>query len=195
MAVREIDRPRDLDRSRRYTKEFKRHAVALVRSFGKTVTEVARQIGVSLEGLRNRVKQDPIDPWAGDAGRADEGRARGGAPTAHQGGQGEAASSGCGAFVRLAVVPLSPIPLRCRSGPSRPVAAVGVRVAVRAMTGITAPLVGPRGNTCPVMLLICMRSHVSARRAPCSSASSGSVTSRPTRPRDTPRARRSGSPT
>jgi hypothetical protein len=38
MAVREIDRPRVLDRSRRYTKEFTRDAVALVRSFGKTVT-------------------------------------------------------------------------------------------------------------------------------------------------------------
>ncbi|MFF1659150.1 transposase [Streptomyces sp. NPDC058255] len=33
------------NRSRRYTEEFKRDAVALVRSSGKTVTEVARQIG------------------------------------------------------------------------------------------------------------------------------------------------------
>ncbi|WP_351234463.1 transposase [Streptomyces sp. NPDC002133] len=30
------------NRSRRYTEEFKRDAVALVRSSGKTVTEVAR---------------------------------------------------------------------------------------------------------------------------------------------------------
>ncbi|MFJ9753228.1 transposase [Streptomyces chartreusis] len=46
------------NRSRRYTEEFKRDAVALVRSSGRTVTEVARQIGVSAEGLRNWVKQD-----------------------------------------------------------------------------------------------------------------------------------------
>ncbi|UYQ62703.1 transposase [Streptomyces peucetius] len=46
------------NRSRRYTEEFQRDAVALVRASGKTVTEVARQIGVSAEGLRNRVKQD-----------------------------------------------------------------------------------------------------------------------------------------
>ncbi|MEU6325398.1 transposase [Streptomyces sp. NPDC047009] len=55
-------------RSRRYTKEFKRDAVALVRSFGKTVTEVARQIGVSAEGLRNWVKQDAIDSGQGAPG-------------------------------------------------------------------------------------------------------------------------------
>ncbi|MGW2090089.1 transposase [Streptomyces sp. NPDC001880] len=38
--------------SKRYTAEFKRDAVALVRSFGRTVTEVARELGVSPEGLR-----------------------------------------------------------------------------------------------------------------------------------------------
>ncbi|MFF7580978.1 transposase [Streptomyces sp. NPDC008061] len=48
------------NRSRRYTEEFKRDAVALVRSSGKTVTEVAREIGVIAEGLRNWVKQDTI---------------------------------------------------------------------------------------------------------------------------------------
>ncbi|MET9469504.1 transposase [Streptomyces sp. NPDC006544] len=36
--------------SKRYTAEFKRDAVALVHSSGKTVTEVARDIGVSAEG-------------------------------------------------------------------------------------------------------------------------------------------------
>ncbi|WP_405575279.1 transposase [Streptomyces sp. NBC_01167] len=40
------------NRSRRYTEEFKRDAVALVRASGKTVTEVARELGVSAEGLR-----------------------------------------------------------------------------------------------------------------------------------------------
>ncbi|MER6113546.1 transposase [Streptomyces hirsutus] len=53
------------NRSRRYTEEFKRDAVALVRSSGKTVTEVAREIGVSAEGLRNWVKQDTIDRGQG----------------------------------------------------------------------------------------------------------------------------------
>ncbi|MGW7825079.1 transposase [Streptomyces puniciscabiei] len=41
------------NRSRRYTGEFKRDAVALVHSSEKTVTEVTRQLGVSTEGLRN----------------------------------------------------------------------------------------------------------------------------------------------
>ncbi|MGW2825935.1 transposase [Streptomyces sp. NPDC001443] len=53
------------ERSRRYTEEFERDAVALMRSSGKTVTEVARQIGVSAEGLRNRVKQDTADRGQG----------------------------------------------------------------------------------------------------------------------------------
>ncbi|MGW1704291.1 transposase [Streptomyces sp. NPDC002206] len=55
-------------RSRRYTEEFKRDAVALVHSSGKTVTEVARDIGVSAEGLRNWAKQDTIDRGRGAAG-------------------------------------------------------------------------------------------------------------------------------
>ncbi|GAB3169435.1 transposase [Streptomyces incanus] len=56
---------RKSNRSRRYTEEFERDAVALVRSSGKTVTEVAREIGGSAEGLRNRVKQDTIDRGQG----------------------------------------------------------------------------------------------------------------------------------
>ncbi|MFE0733239.1 transposase [Streptomyces antibioticus] len=56
------------NRSRRYSEEFKREAVALVRSSGKTVTEVAREIGVSAEGLRNWVKQDTIDRGQGSPG-------------------------------------------------------------------------------------------------------------------------------
>ncbi len=56
------------NRSRRYSEEFKRDAVALVRSSGKTVTEVAREIGVSAEGLRNWVKQDTIDRGQGTPG-------------------------------------------------------------------------------------------------------------------------------
>ncbi|MFE9976468.1 IS3 family transposase [Streptomyces hirsutus] len=54
--------------SKRYTAEFKRDAVALVHSSGKTVTEVAREIGVSAEGLRNWVRQDQADRGHGPAG-------------------------------------------------------------------------------------------------------------------------------
>ena len=40
-----------------YSEEFKRDAVALALSSDKTVTEVARDLGVSPEGLRNWVKK------------------------------------------------------------------------------------------------------------------------------------------
>lgn len=42
----------------RYSEEFRRDAVALVHSSGKTINEVARDLGVSSEGLRNWYKQD-----------------------------------------------------------------------------------------------------------------------------------------
>lgn len=51
--------------SRQYPEEFKRDADALVHSSGKAVTEVARQLGVSAEGLRNWVNQDAIDRGQG----------------------------------------------------------------------------------------------------------------------------------
>ncbi|EDX25124.1 transposase [Streptomyces sp. Mg1] len=54
--------------SKRYTAEFKRDAVALVHSSDKTVTEVAREIGVSPEGLRNWVNQDKTDRGQGPVG-------------------------------------------------------------------------------------------------------------------------------
>ncbi|WP_327250006.1 transposase [Streptomyces sp. NBC_01320] len=54
--------------SKRYAPEFKRDAVALVSSSGKTVTEVAREIGVSPEGLWNWVNQDKTDRGQGPAG-------------------------------------------------------------------------------------------------------------------------------
>ncbi|WP_079040168.1 transposase [Streptomyces prasinus] len=38
--------------SKRYTAEFKKDAVELVRSSGRTVTEVARELGGSAESLR-----------------------------------------------------------------------------------------------------------------------------------------------
>jgi len=37
---------------KRYTEEFKRDAIALVDSSGKTVTAVARELGISSESLR-----------------------------------------------------------------------------------------------------------------------------------------------
>ncbi|MDN3267133.1 transposase [Streptomyces sp. MA15] len=54
--------------SRRYTAEFKRDAVAQALSSEKTVTEVARDLGVNPEGLRNWVKQAKIDRREGPAG-------------------------------------------------------------------------------------------------------------------------------
>ncbi|MEU1276646.1 transposase [Streptomyces sp. NPDC005799] len=48
--------------SKRYTAEFKRDAIALVRSSPhRNVTEIARERGVSPEGLRSWVKQDRTD--------------------------------------------------------------------------------------------------------------------------------------
>ncbi|MCX4597504.1 transposase [Streptomyces sp. NBC_01549] len=54
--------------SKRYTAEFKRDAVALALSSDKTVTEVARDLGVSPEGLRGWVKQAKADRGEGPAG-------------------------------------------------------------------------------------------------------------------------------
>lgn len=54
--------------SKRYTAEFKRDAVALALSSEKTVTEVARDLGVSPEGLRGWVKQAKADRGEGPAG-------------------------------------------------------------------------------------------------------------------------------
>jgi transposase len=55
--------------NKRYTAEFKRDAVALVNaSPGRTVTEIARELGVSPEGLRGWVKQDRVDRGQGVGG-------------------------------------------------------------------------------------------------------------------------------
>ncbi|MFF9573546.1 transposase [Streptomyces sp. NPDC014685] len=54
--------------SKRYTAEFKRDAVASALSSEKTVTEVARDLGVSPEGLLGWVKQAKIDRGEGSAG-------------------------------------------------------------------------------------------------------------------------------
>ncbi|MGW2207720.1 transposase [Streptomyces sp. NPDC001774] len=42
--------------TKRYSDEYKRDAIALVRSSGRTVTDVARELGISPESLRGWVK-------------------------------------------------------------------------------------------------------------------------------------------
>lgn len=54
--------------SKRYSDEFKRDAVELALSSDKTVTEVARNLGVSPESLRGWVKQAKTDRGEGPAG-------------------------------------------------------------------------------------------------------------------------------
>ncbi|MEU6974368.1 transposase [Kitasatospora aureofaciens] len=55
--------------SKRYTAEFKRDAIALVRSSpDRNITEIARELGVSPEGLRGWVKQDRTDRGEGPTG-------------------------------------------------------------------------------------------------------------------------------
>ncbi|GLW58512.1 transposase [Kitasatospora phosalacinea] len=54
---------------KRYSQAFKRDAVTLARSSGKTVTEMARDLGMSPEGLRSWVKQDRADRGKGSAGQ------------------------------------------------------------------------------------------------------------------------------
>ncbi|MGA6161006.1 transposase [Stenotrophomonas sp. NPDC087984] len=54
--------------SKRYSEEFKRDAIALARSSSKTITEVARDLGVSPESLRGWVKRDRIDRGEGGPG-------------------------------------------------------------------------------------------------------------------------------
>ncbi|GAB2468534.1 transposase [Streptomyces incanus] len=57
--------------SKRYADEFKRDAVELAPASGKTVTEVARDPGVSPEGLRTcGTGRSRRRPTAGKAGRA-----------------------------------------------------------------------------------------------------------------------------
>ncbi|MCP9946624.1 transposase [Streptomyces somaliensis] len=54
--------------TKRYTEEFKRDAIALVDSSGKTVTAVARELGISPESLRGWYRKAKIDRGEGQPG-------------------------------------------------------------------------------------------------------------------------------
>lgn len=54
--------------TKRYTEEFKRDAIALVDSSGKTVTAVARELGISSESLRGWYRQAKADQGEGRPG-------------------------------------------------------------------------------------------------------------------------------
>ncbi|MGW7386755.1 transposase [Streptomyces sp. NPDC054794] len=54
--------------SKRYTEEFKRDAIALVDSSGKTVTTVARELGISSESLRGWYRRAKADRGEGQPG-------------------------------------------------------------------------------------------------------------------------------
>jgi transposase len=57
--------------TKRYSDEYKRDAIELVRSSGRTVSDVARELGVSSEGLRGWVEKKGLGEFRGRAvGRA-----------------------------------------------------------------------------------------------------------------------------
>ena len=51
-----------------YPKEFREQAVALVRGDERSIPEIARELGVSPQSLRNWVKQDQLDRRERDDG-------------------------------------------------------------------------------------------------------------------------------
>ena len=57
-----------MGRPSKYSPEFKRDAVALVHSTGRPINQVARELGLSHETLRNWVKRDRIDRGQGEPG-------------------------------------------------------------------------------------------------------------------------------
>jgi len=57
--------PRGSNFQKPYTPEFRREAVALYRSHGRSLREIASDLGVSSESLRNWAKQAAVD--AGEA--------------------------------------------------------------------------------------------------------------------------------
>jgi transposase len=57
-----------LGRPSKYSPEFKRDAVALALSSGKSINQTARELGMSHETLRTWVKQHRIDQGHGEPG-------------------------------------------------------------------------------------------------------------------------------
>lgn len=58
--------------ARIYPAEFRRDAVALVRSSDKTLTQIARELGLNRDTLRLWVKQDRIDQGEAEGLTTDE---------------------------------------------------------------------------------------------------------------------------
>ncbi|GAB2806344.1 hypothetical protein GCM10027073_43840 [Streptomyces chlorus] len=56
--------------TKRYSDEYKRDAIELVRSSGRTVTDVARELGISSESLRGWVKKAKAAEAGGDTASA-----------------------------------------------------------------------------------------------------------------------------
>jgi transposase len=61
-----------LGRPSKYSPEFKREAIALAMSSGKSINQTARELGMSHETLRNWVKQHRIDHGHGEPGEPGE---------------------------------------------------------------------------------------------------------------------------
>ena len=62
-----------MGRPSKYTEEFRRDAVALVRSSGRPINEVARELGMSHETLRNWVRKQDRQPGSGGSALAGSG--------------------------------------------------------------------------------------------------------------------------
>lgn len=64
--------------TKRYSDEYERDAIEFVRSSGRTVTEVARELGIGSESLRGWVKKDravqETEPGAGPSGPGGDAR-------------------------------------------------------------------------------------------------------------------------
>jgi transposase len=59
---------------RPYPPEFRREAVSLVKASGRSIREIAVELGVSTESLRIWVRQDQLDRGERDDGLTSDGR-------------------------------------------------------------------------------------------------------------------------